>query len=153
MNSTEKRIAQCLSAGEYEYAEKICERAKEKTKEIVILRYLFDVFHQEEEHGAEDLIFDSFRDYKLLVEHFVRLKLLLRRLEYSISGEEEFFYYCERHKVSVYFVRELIRKNMFYPERVCRKLIEKYSTWEWKDEKKLKFYEELLKQLEETADE
>lgn len=153
MNRTENRIAQCLSEGNYAYAERICERAKEQTKGTVILRCLFGVAHQEEQHEGKCLFSTYSSNYELLIKHFIRLKLLLRRLEYSMPDEEEFFVYCEQNNVSVYFVKELIQKNIFNPQKVCRKLIEKYGSAEWKDEKKQEFYGELLEQLEETADE
>lgn len=148
MDKQEKQIEQWLSEGKYSLVRQQVNTEKKVSKEIEVLKCLFCIYDAEKENGIADTVFEHSKDLNTLVEHYIKTKLLLRRLEFDITGEEEFYSYCAEKKVSQYFIAQILFNNLLNAKKVCRKLIMEYSRRGSSYDKKVKYFQALWEQLE-----
>ena len=127
MTSSEldQHVASMLAAGELQRLEYFLAALKTRTKKLVILKCLIDIFKEEVRNNEPFTVFDYSLDLDELVKHYMVTKLLLRRFDFNLPKEyqEEFYYYCANAHVSRCFIEYLIEHNMLYPEEVRAKVM------------------------------
>lgn len=131
MTGKKRQIQDFLNQGEILKAWKMLlsiEKAGKMDVPLLVLKNLIQVFYAETEHNAEHTVFDASTDLDKLAQHFIRLKLLMRRLEFDLprQAQEEFYTYCETHHVSEYLLDFILLTNIFKKEQVCEKLMDRY---------------------------
>lgn len=96
-----------------------------------VLRILIGVFRREVEKNVSPTVFDLSFDADELVEHFIRLKLYLRRLEFGLPEQTwmEFYEYCKSAGVSDHLILCILQNNIFYKEECCRNLAGLFAKW------------------------
>lgn len=151
--SKEEEIQELLIRGEMRAAEEKLEQVpeSEKNKHMFMLQVLFNVFHTETKNHLSETVFDYSVDLTVLYEHFVRLKLLVRRLEYDLPEQyqREIYPYCRKWHVSQYLLTVVLLNNVFDTLKTCRKLIEIYMWEEGKLSEKTQYFVQLLNLLRE----
>lgn len=123
-----RQIQEFLDQGEIIKAWEMLLSLEKMDVPLLILKNLIHVFCVETEQNAEYAIFDYSTDIDKLSQHFIRLKLLMRRLEFNLPEQyqEEFYVYCNTHHVSEYLLDFILLTNIFNKEQVCRKLMDRY---------------------------
>lgn len=151
--SKEEEIQKLLTRGEMRAAEEKLEQIpeSERNKHMFALQVLFNVFHTEMKNHLSETVFDGSVDLSVLYEHFVRLKLLVRRLEYDLPEQyqSEIYPYCKKWHVSQYLLAVILLNNVFDTVKTCRKLIEIYMREEGKSSEKTQYFVQLLNLLRE----
>ena len=147
----EEQISELLRQGEIIQIEQRMKTLRAWTASLVILKCLLRVFRTEVENEEHDSIFDYSVDLDMLKKHFVKIKLLLRRLDFDLTWDEqmEFYDYCTQTKVSKYLVASIVLNNMVYKEKVCARLIQIYSEKEGDHSEKAQYFEGVLRDLKE----
>ncbi len=81
------------------------------SKELMVLKVLMRVYEAETENNVSYTIFDYSLDLDVLYRHFVKIKLLVRRLEFDFPYElmDELYVYCKTNHVSYYFIGIILR--------------------------------------------
>lgn len=97
--------------------------------ELSVLLDLLNIFQQEMAHQVAATVFDYSLDLDELVQHFFRLKLYMRRMEFNLPVEyqREFYDYCVATGVSDYFILQLLQKNLFLKKDACLNLSARYA--------------------------
>jgi len=126
------QAAALLAVGELQKLEYFLSSLKMKTKKLVILANLIKVFHEEVKNNEPFTVFDYSLDLDEVVKHYMVTKLLLRRLDFDLPNEyqEEFYHYCKNTHVSVCFMEHLLKRNVFYPEKVREKVLALFEKME-----------------------
>lgn len=150
MDEQEMRMQMWLTKGDFKTAEQLLAQEDAASQDAVILKCLFQIYDSESKNKVPT-VFDHTTDLHALSEHYKKTKLLIRRLEFDIEGEAEFYDYCEKNQVSEFFIARILQNNVFEAEKVCKKLIHAYEA-EGKT-KETAYFRSLLKQLEDHADE
>lgn len=119
---------------------------------MVIMERLIQIFHAEVEHDTEVTVFDDSINMEQLAKHFVIVKLLIRRLEFDLPKEyqKEFYDYCQKYKVSEYFLVSILLTNVFERGKVCRRLIKLFEDAEGKNSWMGRYFRQTLYYLEEN---
>lgn len=127
--SEKEQIVKLLQSGEILGVEQVMENLPKADKELVILGQLIKVFHAEVENNVKYTIFDYSLDISLLTEHFIKLKLLIRRIEFDLLPEfqNELYEYVNKNQVSVYMITSILLTNIFAMEKVCIYLIDLFK--------------------------
>lgn len=115
-------IQNFLREGEILNVERILSEEKEWTKELIILNVLLKVFRKEVEKNVPHTVFDVSLELNELVEHFVHLKVLIRRVEFELpcQYQKELYYYCVNTGVSDYLLLYILHNNIFFKKRFCK---------------------------------
>ena len=129
------------------------ESKQQMSREGAILDCLLRIYDAEIEGEIIDTVFDYSKKVDVLVEHYNKTKLMLRRLEFDLEGEDEFYKYCDKTKVSQYFIAQILLHNLLNARKVCRKLITEYSRKEGANCEKVLYFQALYEQLEVIKDE
>lgn len=147
----EGQVEQLLRQGEILQIEQILKKEKKWTVDLTILQCLINVFHNEVRFEESFTIFDYSLELNELKRHFVKVKLLLRRLEFDLPmvDQMELYDYCTETAVSKYLISHIIRNNIFFQEKVCIRVIDIYSKKEGMDSEKTKYFISLLQSLKE----
>ena len=151
----EEKIARLLELGELLAIEQLFSSVKVWTKNLVVLSCLVKVFHIEVENNVEFTVFDYSVKLDELSEHYIRIKLLLRRIEFDLplQEQEELFTYCCEKQVSVYLLSFILMTNIFHKAKVCRKLIQLFEKEEGKESQRAQYFRQILPDLEDEEDE
>jgi hypothetical protein len=142
-----EEIYSLLKQGEILEVEKAINSVRLKDKNILILTELLVIFHDEVNSNSIHTVFDYSTDFEELSRHYIRTKLLLRRLEFDMPPEylDEFYDYCENTGVSIPMLCRMIRVNVLYKEKVCLGLSQLYGDKKGKDSMEYGFYKKLSK--------
>lgn len=97
------------------------------SKEQMVGVILSDIYQIEKQNNSNYTVFDITDEPKELYEHFVKLKLLLHRIEFDLPGEDEFYTYSEQMHVSQDLTGWIVRNNLIHKRIVCTKLSEAYK--------------------------
>lgn len=97
------------------------------SKEEIVCTILAEIYQMEQKHNSIYTVYDIIDDPKMLYEHYVKLKLLLRRIEFDLPGEDDFYVYAEQMHVSEYMIGWIIQHNLIRRRNVCVKLAETYE--------------------------
>ncbi|MBE5948033.1 MAG: hypothetical protein E7261_03270 [Lachnospiraceae bacterium] len=124
--TAERNASLLLSVGDIHRLEIYLASLPKMNKNLVIIQNLIAVFKEEAANNAPVTVFNYSLDFKKLVEHYMKTKLLLRRFDFDLPEEyqEEFYDYCVETGVSGYFMAHLLKKNIFNPEKVYAKVEE-----------------------------
>lgn len=123
---TEKeQIQQWLNQGEILKAEQALGSVRQMDAELLILNTLLQVFRVEAEQDIAYTVFDVSVDIHALARHFIKVKLLLRRLEFELPQvyQNELYLYCTKKHVSEYLLVSILLTNILHRKQVCRKLV------------------------------
>ena len=107
-----------------------------------VLLILIGIFRKELEKNVSSTVFDVSLDANELVEHFIRVKLYLRRLEFGLPEQTwlEFYEYGRQTGVSDYMILYLLQNNIFYKEECCRNLSGLFAKMEGADSLRARLY-------------
>jgi hypothetical protein len=128
-----EKIAALLKQGEILEVEDLLKTMEEnkKSKEIIILERLIDIFRSEVSNDIERTVFDYSTDIYELAAHFTKVKLMLRRVEFDMPLEyiDEFYRYCEDTGVSFNMLSLLVMANITpqHRKKVCSGLAGMYE--------------------------
>lgn len=149
------QMQRLLEDGDVAEAERLLAGMEQWNADMAILSCLFQIYHKEMEHNCPDTVFSCFTEIAELTAHFVRVKLLLRRLEFDLPEERqrELYPYCKEKRVSVYFFEEILRTNIFRARKVCGRLTYIYEEQEGKNSQAVSYFSELERTIGEQADE
>ncbi len=148
---TEENIYELLKQGEIIKVEEALASVQAWNEKLIILNRLVKIFHTEVESGSEYTVFDYSVNMDVLAEHFTKVKLMLRRIEFDMPKEaiNEFYDYCEKNKVSVYMLASMVLINTFYKEKVCKGLIDLYKEKKGQKSGEAEYFANLLKYIRE----
>ena len=143
--SKQEQIQGYLEQGNIKKAEQEIHSLHELDARMVVLDVLIQIFYLEKKQNATDTIFGYSRNIDLLVQHYSKVKLLLRRLEFDMPQQEELYKYCMEHNVSEYMLAVIVGTNLFGQKKVYKKLMGMFR-------EKAGYFHSLYKYLEETED-
>ncbi len=146
----QKEIRELMKQGEILEAERLLQQMDEKWRgrDGNIFLILIYVFRREVESGMQRTVFDRFADPDDMIQHFIRLKLYLRRIEFGLAQEyqREVYDYFVQTNVSEYLIFQILQKNIFYKEQFCRNLSLLFEREEGTDSMRSKLYRQLAEQ-------
>ena len=124
---------------------KILSQVKEWNKELLVVNVLVQVFQKEIENGISPTVFDYSLDLDVLIQHFIHLKLYVRRLDFDLPPDLqiELYKYCKTTGVSDYLLLYIIQKNVFMQVKVCQKLSAIFAAAEGENSARSEVYREL----------
>lgn len=102
-------------------------KAEPGSKEEIVCKILSEIYQIEQKNDSVYTVYDIIDEPKQLYGHFVKLKLLLRRIEFDLPGENEFYTYSEQMHVSHYLTGWVVRNNLINKRHICAKLSEAYK--------------------------
>lgn len=107
-----------------------------------VLLILIGVLHRELEKQVSPTVFDVSLDPGELAQHFIQMKLYLRRLEFGLPEQTwmEVYEYFKRTGVSDYMILYLLQNNIFYKEECCRNLSVLFTKMEGADSMRARLY-------------
>lgn len=110
-----------------------------------ILFILIGIQRREVEKNVSPTVFDVSLDPDELVEHFIQVKLYLRRLEFGLPEQTwtEFYEYCKKTGVSDYMIFYFLQNNIFFKEECCRNLSVLFANMEGAGSMRARLYAEL----------
>lgn len=147
----------CLQRGDnVAAAEAMREILKKETqwnRELVFVKRITDIYEEERRAGEEHTVLDSARNVDEAANHFVWVKLLLRRLEFGLPKEhwQELYRYCKEQQVSMTMLYSLLRINIICKEETCRRLVALYEKNEGKQSACVHYFEGLLREFGEVG--
>ena len=97
------------------------------SKEEMVCTILSEIYQMEQKYNSIYTVYDIIDDPKPLYEHFVKLKLLLRRIEFDLPEESELYVYTEQMHTSEYMIGWIIQHNLIRRRYICAKLAEAYE--------------------------
>lgn len=149
MEEQVQKIQTFLLEGELLEAERELAKVKQWNKQLLIIRIMMFVFRKEVENGSAPTVFDYSLDLNVLVDHFVRLKIYIRRLEFELplSLQMELYKYCKQTGVSDELLCHIVQVNMFYPEKVYKNLSAVFAEAEGADSFQASVYASLADQM------
>lgn len=143
----EREISLLIQQGEILGAEQLLQQlnVEERGKWGTILLILIHVFRREVEKNVSPTVFDLSLNADELMEHYVRLKLYLRRLEFGLPVQywNEVYEYCKNTGVSDYLIFQILRNNIFYKEELCRNLSQIFAREEGEESVRARLYAQL----------
>lgn len=88
--------------------------------ELTILHCLLKIFRIETDRCSSSTVFDYSLNISELSRWFVHVKLLLRRIDFDLTEDEqeEIYFYAKETGVSVYFIGEILLNNIVHKEKV-----------------------------------
>ena len=124
MEHTLQHMQELLHQGEILQLKEELSHVTNWTKELCVLAVMTDVFCNEVENNIQNSVFDYSVEIDELTKHFVQLKLYLRRLDFDLSLEKqlEVYEYLQQTNTSVFLLFYYLNKNVFYPQKVARRL-------------------------------
>lgn len=142
----EETIQKLFSEGKLEEAEQYLDNLQDDNAKTIILKVLFRAFHMEQERGEEKTVFDYSTQVDELVKHYIKLKLLLRRLEFNLPEEkqQELRGYCRQCFVSKDLLTVIVLTNIFEPARVCRRLVRIFASGDEADRQTAEYFRSVL---------
>lgn len=119
------RIQELLYQKEFKKVEQILYSIQVLDADLLVLMILIQIFYREEKEKIRDTVFSISLEIDTLVKHFVKLKLLLRRLDFDLPVEfqEEVYSYCIEHGVSRCLLAYILINNIFNQKKVCKQII------------------------------
>lgn len=148
--SAKEEIQEYLLQGDFVRAEEILHGLSHWDKELTILNLMMKIFRMEVECNAPCTVFDFSLELNELAEHFVKLKLLLRRLDFELPMElqMELYDYCSETQVSDCFLIFLINNNVIHQCRTCQRVAEVYFSREGRDSDRGRFFLDMIGEFE-----
>lgn len=121
-----EKIQIALYAGDFFKANGYLESVTKYNAKLAFLFRIFGIFKVEARSSCPYTILDYSLDIYKLVQHFIQMKLLLRRLEYDVAREtwDQIYHYIEDNNVSGYFLVSILSIDMFEPQKATKNLIE-----------------------------
>lgn len=119
------RIQELLYQKEFKKVEQILYSIQVLDADLLVLMILIQIFYREEKEKIRDTVFSASLEIDTLVKHFIKLKLLLRRLEFDLPKkfQKEVYSYCIEHNVSRCLLAHILINNIFNQKKVCKQII------------------------------
>lgn len=121
-------------------------KAESGSKEEIVCTILSEIYQIEQKHNSIYTVYDIIDGPKPLYEHFVKLKLLLRRIEFDLSEESELYVYTEQMHVSEYMMGWIIQHDLIKRQYICAKLAEAYG--QKRNSQKAAYFKKLQAEVE-----
>ena len=146
VDQLEKDIVKYLKNRNILMVEKLLNSASALNENLYILGKIIKISKLEQEKRISTNILEYSDGYKELIQHFLTVKLLLRRFEFDLPVEyqREAYDYFLKTNVSNYFILSLLLNNCFYPEKVCEKLINLELHYIDDNKERREFFEKVL---------
>ena len=120
MNSIQKNMLQRdFAAAEYKLI-----NANVTDNVLSDLKIVFTIFNTEKENNSDTLFFDYSLEVNNIVEHYIKLKFLLRRVEFDIGENPDILIidYIKKHQISVYALIVTIMFSSVFKTNILNKL-------------------------------
>lgn len=149
MKDSLQYMQELLSKGNLQKLSEALSNVTNWTKELYVLAVMFDVFCDEAENNVQDSVFDYSTNIDTLTKHFIQLKLYLRRLDFDLPVENqlEIYEYIQRTNTSDFLLTYYLKNNIFYPQKVAKKLSDIFLQKESRHSKRAIIFAKLAEQL------
>lgn len=120
MNSIQKNMLQRdFAAAEYKLI-----NANVTDNVLSDLKIVFTIFNTEKENNSDTLFFDYSLEINSIVEHYIKLKFLLRRVEFDIGENPDILIidYIKKYQISVYALIVTIMFSSVFKTNILNKL-------------------------------
>lgn len=124
MESVIRKMQELLLQGDILQLQRELSKITIWTKELKALQILAQVFSLETQNHVENTVFDYSLDIYALTEHFVKLKLYLRRLDFDLpeKKQREIYSYAQRTNVSNVLLLHCVQFNVVDIGKVLNRL-------------------------------
>lgn len=115
-----------------------------------ILSACIRVFRQEVEHDISPTIFDRSQDLADILDHYVRVKYYMRRLEFGLPEEywQEVYDYFVQSSVSNYMIYLILQENILNKKVFCDNLARMFAKQEGETSIRARLYAGLGQDLQ-----
>ncbi len=121
-----KEIRQCMAEGDILEAERLLHQITPDcyNRQDAVMSQLFQVFRKEVEKEEKITIFDVSQDLDEVMEHYMRIKMYLHRVELGLPEhlQKEVYMYCKKTKVSDYLILHILHTNIFLKKAFCENM-------------------------------
>jgi hypothetical protein len=147
MLDTKKKddINHLLETGEIVQAIEKLEKFMPEDKKFLMVYIMLDIFTEEVKNNSLKTVLDYALDFDMLVQHFMRTKLYLRRFELGMPTElqYEFYSYMQETGVSDIFVLHIIEANICYKNVAYMGIANMFKEYEGEFSVSYLFYKKL----------
>lgn len=149
MKAEESQIAELFRRKDIDGVCQIINSSGKLTKNMCIIKQLTEIYKTEKKSGRNTIL-DYSTDTNQLIQHYIQLKLLLRRMDFDMPKKymTEIYDYIKTNQVSESAIVYIILRNMLDKKKVCTSLIAMYQNFEGKDSPKVQFYQKILQGIQ-----
>lgn len=140
----EKKIAAFLQDNDIEGIHRVLDESEKKSKKMVMMQQVLNILHMEEKQKEHSTILSKTQDMEEVLQQYVQMKLLLRRLDFGLAEEAEIYAYIQKYRVSDSMIVYLVLRNMFHKQQVVLRLIVLFERAEGRDSKRAQYYKRIL---------
>ena len=146
----EEQIQILLKKGELLQIEKILSKAECSSVDITVLKCLVEIFHIEVQYDVAYTVFDYSVDLDELVQHFIKTKLYMRRLEFDLpwNKQKEACQYWLETKVSDEELYYILLTNIFLQKKVCGQLKKIFAEVDGEESLHTQYFKTVERKLE-----
>lgn len=127
------------------------EVARTHSKNMEIINQVLIIFQIESRRNVRSRILDRSLEVENLVQHYTKIKLLIRRFDFGVLQEsaDELYDYIINEKISDTMLVYLIMTNMFHKERVIECFINMFKVKEGNSSYRTEYYKKILRGMKE----
>lgn len=131
-----ERLQEYIESNQIDKAESLIDLMKDqhiKDSMVYMFKQILSIYRSEAENESKCCVFDRTTDINELADIYIRIKLLVKRLEYDIPGQEEMVEFCIVNRISSYYLKHIILTNVIFKKRVVNRLNDIFENVEKKD--------------------
>lgn len=127
------------------------EVARTHSKNMEIINQVLIIFQIESKRNVRNRILDRSLEVENLVQHYTKIKLLIRRFDFGVLQEsaDELYDYIINEKISDTMLVYLIMTNMFHKERVIECFMNMFKVKEGNSSYRTEYYKKILRGMKE----
>ncbi len=127
------------------------EVARTHSKNMEIINQVLIIFQIESRRNVRSKILDRSLEVENLVQHYTKIKLLIRRFDFGVLQEsaDELYDYIINEKISDTMLVYLIMTNMFHKERVIECFMNMFKEKEGNSSYRTEYYKKILRGMKE----
>lgn len=113
--TVKEQIQALLYRGEILEIKELLKDSSVWNQDLLFIKRICSIFELEVKRECAYTILDYSLDLDELIEHFVRIKMLVRRVEMNmpVNYQMELCTYCKEHQVSTICLMAIVEVNMF----------------------------------------
>lgn len=140
-----EELSLLLLQGEVVEIEKRLKKIRYWGKDLAVLYILLHIFRLEVEKESSTTVFDYSLELDELVDHFIKLKLYMRRLEFDLPKEKqrEIYDFCVKTGVSDHLILYILKNNIFFKENFCKNMAAILAEAEGEHSMRARLYSEM----------
>ena len=147
-----KEIRQCMAEGDILEAERLLHQITPDcyNRQDAVMFQLFQVFRKEVEKEENTTIFDVSQDLDEVMEHYMRIKMYLHRVELGLPEhlQKEVYTYCKTKKVSDYLILHILHTNIFLKKVFCENMASLFAREEGEYSMRANLFLQLAEMME-----